>query len=398
MGNLSRATSRSRTGIHRWAPRLALPALVSAFLLSGALAYGEGGTDGLLRDLNRRRDQLQTFEVVLEHDNGGYAPGGKAPLRLRTRILRKEPDLCRFQVWGLYERSSDELVQDMSGRGTLVTDFCPPRVARVCDVRPATIQQPSLFPLEVGRLMRIGSIVSIAERDGCIEVIWENPQGRASEKWVSATFPTEPPFDPLTIRTGQFSDTVLMEAKFESYEDVGDGWRFPRHVAVRAKGANREVHLERNATSVKVNLDLPDSAFVVDLPLGTRVQGPGAVSYVVGDEQMYFDNTIRSISVEGDGGELATTTSPATVSSRPSSTESSGRQSESGGGPRFTRPAPDRVYLPWVGGGGGIRPPPPRSGFSVPWMLVGLTAFSGGCLLVLASVRQRRSKDKAGRE
>ena len=380
MASLYRATWASRTGIHNWTARSCLLTLVSAFLLSGALAYGEGATDALLSDLNRKRDRIQTFEVVLEHNNGGYAPGGKAPPRLRTRILRKEPDLCRFQVWGLYEQSPDELVQDMSGRGLSVTDFTPPKIARASEIRPATIQQPVLFPLEVARLMRTGSIVSIAERDDCIEVLWDNPQGRACEKWVSATFPKEAPFDPLTVRTGQSTDTALVEAKFESYEDLGDGWRFPRHVATRFMGANRDHHLKQEATSVKVNLDLPDSAFVVDLPLGTRLQGPGGISYVVGDEYMYLDESIRSIRGEDNGvGELAMTTSSATLSSRPSSSESPHKQSESGGARSVTRPA--------------------RSDYSVLFMSVGLSAFGGGCLLVvLAPVRRGRSKNKAGRQ
>jgi hypothetical protein len=128
--------------------------------------------------------------------------------------------------------------------------------------------------------------------------------------------------------------------------------------------------------SVKVNLDLPDSAFVVDLPLGTRVQGPGPVSYVVGDEILYFDETVGDITVDPDCEQDADATGPASQAG-PSGTPDPG-----GPAGRGQKMAP-------AGRG--------RSGPSILWKIIGAVAVIGGGLLILASVRGR-GRAKAGGE
>jgi hypothetical protein len=225
--------------------------------------------------------------------------------------------------------------------------------------------------------MRIGSLVSITEKDDHIEVVWDNPEGRGYEKRVSATFPKEAPFDPLTLQMGPSSENIVERATFGSYEDTGDGWRFPRQVNVRLTGGATEHHIDDTITCAKVNVDLPDSAFNIDLPIGTHVSGPGGLSYVVGNELLYSDATIRSgLMDDGGTGAAASATGPA---SGPAPHEATESHDPAGRGQSMSPLGPS------------------HSGPSTLWFIVGAAALVGGGLLILASVRGR-GRAKAGGE
>ena len=244
---------------------------ISAISLLHGVEQAEDPIISYLRNVDRR---IATFEVSFRQSSKAEdmieapASGG------RTSYIFKRPYRQRMEVQ-LDEGTVQDVGQDKEG----VVDYFSDseghtRRADICRPTEILISDYRLFPLQLHRVLESASCESIRREETFVEIAWSHPTGPLWERLIIARFTKDPPHDVLSVTTGPDKEHISTEIRFSSYADLANsnGIRFPtRSEAVWFRDGKRRISEVSEADIIHLNIDIPDSRFIVHLPPGTRV-------------------------------------------------------------------------------------------------------------------------------
>ncbi|KPK76231.1 MAG: hypothetical protein AMJ79_07450 [Phycisphaerae bacterium SM23_30] len=225
-----------------------------------------------LEHLKENLKKIKTFDVSIVSNTHTITKDSDFQQVLKRKCILKAPDLLRVTVWIDYGSDDEMLGQDQSRNKGFVLDYLPFLRSASVNRDDKLIIDYRFLPLLLNRVIDSCTIVSTDTSEDYLEITWNNPKDVTWDKVIITRFDLAPPYDLISVSHGHDMEHTSAEIiHFSNYQDIGYGMRFPGKTVRNIQTASRTAQETISVESIALNVDIPDSEFVINLPPGTQV-------------------------------------------------------------------------------------------------------------------------------